>query len=160
MTWVTISFLWNSKGRNYLRQLKKNTALKMFLKSPKQIALLEFRGISIRSFSVLSVNHMLCLSIAAALASSLQFSCENCGEEFESRIAAQTHRQYVCKRSDETGGGHTDSVRLLQDLGDRYQTASPFLNIKTERSVSWHFVLHCWECMLCGGWLSCILSTW
>ena len=100
------------------------------------------------------VIHMPLLFVAAALASSLQFSCDNCGEAFESRIAAQTHRQYVCKRSDESSGGHTDSVQLLQDLGDRYQTASPFLNIKTERSVfflfhlfiyyywsvSWHFI--------------------
>jgi len=73
------------------------------------------------------------LPVPAALASPQQFSCENCGEEFKSRIAAQAHKQYVCKRSDDTDSSHTSSVQLLQDLGNRYQTSSPFLNIKTER---------------------------
>lgn len=83
---------------------------------------------------VLSFTYI-CLFVAAALASPQQFSCENCGEEFESRIAAQAHKQYVCKRSEDTDSSHTSSVQLLQDLGNRYQTSSPFLNIKTERWV-------------------------
>ena len=73
------------------------------------------------------------LPVPAALASPQQFSCQNCGEEFKSRIAAQAHKQYVCKRSEDTDSSHTSSVQLLQDLGNRYQTSSPFLNIKTER---------------------------